>query len=252
MKNFCCGPCRSGPLSIVATIPQSGYVPGQSIAVNARIANASNVDIDYMRFTLRKTIAYNSQTPSTKTKFDVETIQEQRTAGAKKSENIAYDVELVVPPVPPSNFGQCRVIHVSYEVKVEAKCGGPHHSPYILIPVTIGTRPLRGAPPNPSAQMLQHNYGFVMPQGDCGVVANPLAASGDAASALPTAPEILTPTPPAIQMRDYTASAPDDLREFNIQYKSGSILRIFYSLRTSNYIRILMKRNQKTPIELYN
>lgn len=199
LKTFCCWPCRSGPLSIFASLPQSGFVPGQSIVISARIINNSNVIIDYMRFTLRKTIAYHSQTPSNKTKYEVETIQEQRTSGVGINTSIEKNVELVVPPVPPSNGGQCRIINVSYEVKVEAKTGGPHKSPFIVLPITIGTRPLLGAP-------AQHNYGFAMPQGDCGV------SRGEDVVA-PTAPDLEAQSPVILKSAGGALSVMGEMRE---------------------------------------
>lgn len=201
LKTFCCWPCSSGPLSIVASLPQSGFVPGQSIVVTAQINNQSNVPIDYTRFTLRKTIAYHSQIPSAKIKYEVETVQEQRTFGVGTNTNWRREVQLVVPAVPPSNGGQCRLIHVSYEVKVEAKTSGPHQSPFVLLPVTIGTRPLLGGP-------AQHNFGFAMPQGDCGT---------NTGGGVPSthAPVLNAQMPSIMQGADGSSNAIEDMREYS-------------------------------------
>lgn len=54
MKNFCCGPCRSGPFSMSASIPLSGYVPGQLIVVVANISNGTNIRVEEVKFSLKK------------------------------------------------------------------------------------------------------------------------------------------------------------------------------------------------------
>lgn len=188
-KNFCCGPCRTGPLSISATIPFGGYVPGQSIRVDTKVVNGSSINIDYMRYTLRKITNYRSQTPYVKVKTEVINIQESRSDGVRPNSVADCRSALLVPPVPATTTmdqSPCTIIQITYELKVEAKCSGPHQNAFVVLPVVIGTRPLRAsvpATPLPMAgangggaqHLARNNFGFVMPQGDCGLVDNPLA-----------------------------------------------------------------------------
>lgn len=148
-KNFCCGPCRTGPFSIVASIPQSGFVSGQIIKVSTEVTNMSNIPVDEMKFLLRKIVSYHSQTPTSKTKQEIVEIQERRTGGVSKNDHGRFLVSLPVPPVPPTNINLCKVIHISYEIKVEARLSGLHTNPYICIPITIGTIPLNLNYPDP-------------------------------------------------------------------------------------------------------
>lgn len=141
-KFFCCGPCRSAPLSIVASVPQTGYVPGQTIIISASVVNDSNVDIKAMKYSLMKTVIYHSQTPAHKTKHEVTVIQENRGLGVAKRTKETCQVALMVPPVPPSNENLSRIIHIQYELKIEATAAGAHTSPSVVIPITIGTVPL--------------------------------------------------------------------------------------------------------------
>jgi len=53
-RNFWCGPCSTGPLTVIAHIPQSGYVSGQAIIVQVEIANASTIPLNEIKFVLRK------------------------------------------------------------------------------------------------------------------------------------------------------------------------------------------------------
>lgn len=148
-KNFCCGPCRTGPFSIVASIPQSGFVSGQIIKVSTEVTNMSTIPVDEMKFLLRKIVSYHSQTPSSKTKEEIVDIQERRTGGVSKNDHGRFLVSLPVPPVPPTNINLCKVIHISYEIKVEARLSGLHTNPYIRIPIIIGTIPLNLNNPDP-------------------------------------------------------------------------------------------------------
>lgn len=142
LKHFCCGPCRSGPLSIVASIPQSGYVPGQSVIVTANILNRSNMPIDDIRYYLRRIVQYHSQTPAMKTKEEIINIQQQRTGGLSRNDDARFKVALLIPAVPPTNISLCKVVHITYDVKIEAKVSKMHANPFVLIPITIGTVPL--------------------------------------------------------------------------------------------------------------
>ncbi len=148
-KNFCCGPCRTGPFSIVASIPQSGFVSGQVIKVSTEVTNMSTIPVDEMKFLLRKIVSYHSQTPSSKTKEEIVNIQERRTGGVGKNDHGRFLVSLPVPPVPPTNINFCKVIHITYEIKIEARLSGLHKNPYICIPITIGTIPLNLNFPDP-------------------------------------------------------------------------------------------------------
>lgn len=192
-KNFWCGPCSSGPFSIVASIPQSGYVPGQKIIVSTEITNMSNIPVDRMKFMLRKIIAYHSQTPSTKTKQEIVVIQERRAGGVSKKDHGRFQVCLPIPPEPPTNTNLCKVIHITYEVKIEAKISGPHQSPYVLIPITIGTIPLNRNTPDPKTPVIQTAIGFAVP------IVNQPTFSVDSNAIVPSAPAISASeyTPPA-------------------------------------------------------
>lgn len=109
----------------------------------------STIPVDEMKFLLRKIVSYHSQTPSSKTKEEIVDIQERRTGGVSKHDHGRFLVSLPVPPVPPTNINLCKVIHISYEIKVEARLSGLHTNPYIRIPITIGTIPLNLNYPDP-------------------------------------------------------------------------------------------------------
>lgn len=186
-NRFWCGVCTTGPLSMMTSIPQSGYVPGQKVIVTTEVANMSNIRVDHMKFMLRKIISYHSQTPFMKTKIEAIVIQQHRTGGVLTKDHGRFQVVLSIPPVPPTNTNLCKVIHINYEVKVEAKISGPHHSPSINIPITVGTIPLNRNIPDPKAPLIQTHvqpitaqpsYSIVMPMPERQIAAAPTILTG--------------------------------------------------------------------------
>lgn len=127
---------------IRASIPQSGYVPGQTIVISTEISNQSSIKVEEVKFGIRKIVHYHSQSPHTKTLEEIVDVCEQRVSGrdGKVLEQLKQD--LVIPAVPPTIATLSRVININYEVKVEVKVRGAHINPIIRLPITIGTYPL--------------------------------------------------------------------------------------------------------------
>lgn len=147
----------SKALYVSAEIPVSGFVSGQTIPISININNDSSVEVDETKISLKKIIHYNSQTPRRKTKERVESAAEIRHAGVPAKSKGNIEVQLSLPPVPPTNIAFCQVIQVNYEIHVVAKVGGIHRSPVIRLPLTIGTVPLMSQqymslPPAPNWQ----------------------------------------------------------------------------------------------------
>lgn len=142
-KSFCCWPCRTGPLSLTATIPQTGYVPGQNIVVQAQVINLSGSTIEQMKFVLRQSIVYHSQTPTRATKEELRSIQQKRSSGVAQNNEERFEISLPIPSLPSTNEGGCRIIYISYDIKVEAKIIGVRQNPFVVLPITIGNVPLQ-------------------------------------------------------------------------------------------------------------
>lgn len=141
-KSFCCWPCRTGPLSLTASVPQTGYVPGESIVISAQVINLSGSTVDYMKFELRQLIVYHSQTPNRNTKEELRTILQKRSAGVAQNNEERYEISIPIPSLPPTNTNSCRIIYVSYDIRIEAKVGFKNY-PYVEMPITIGNVPLQ-------------------------------------------------------------------------------------------------------------
>lgn len=129
-------------MSMTAEIPAAGFVSGQTVPVSVRINNASKVDIENLKVSLKQIIHCNSQTPRRRTKELIMSLSPMRYDGVKAKDKGNLEATLTIPAVAPSNIGTCSVVEVFYEIHVLAKVGGIHRSPVIRLPVTIGTVPL--------------------------------------------------------------------------------------------------------------
>ena len=141
IKTFCCGIC-SDPLYMSASIPVSGYVSGQSFNISININNQSGVTIQGIHCSLKKMIHYHSQSPSRKTREEIVNMAEVRGAGVKEHGRGNFEMQLAIPPVPPTNTQFSRVVNVFYLLQVKAHTTGMHRDVIIRIPITIGTIPL--------------------------------------------------------------------------------------------------------------
>ena len=146
IKKFCCF-CCAKPLYMSASMPVTGYVSGQSIKISVELSNQTDVLINRVCVSLKKVIQYTSQTPRYKLREEIVNMAEVRSGSVDEYSNKSFDLELPIPPVPPTNSSYCRVVTVSYVVQIKANTSGMHKDPYIRIPVTIGTIPLASTIP---------------------------------------------------------------------------------------------------------
>lgn len=135
----------SEPLSMSASIPFSGYVPGQTITVNVQVNNQSKTHVKEIKVSLKKIVTMISQKPKRKS-IDLVIGEAKVSSDAVPVLTVQqFEKKLVVPSLPP-NITNCNVIHVQYELRVKAITGGLSRSPKLKMPLTIGTVPLRNIP----------------------------------------------------------------------------------------------------------
>lgn len=152
-KTFCCWCCASAPLSVVVSIPVTGYVSGQTIPILAEIDNQSNVDLEKVKFQFRKHTMYHTTAPKL-TKKDVKTISELALGPFGKGEQRTIRQSLDIPPLPASNMINCGIIDLHYDLFVVCEVSGFHTNLDGVIPITIGTVPLKNfTPQSPASQM---------------------------------------------------------------------------------------------------
>lgn len=118
-KSFCCCCCKSGPLSAIIYIPASGFVPGQSIPITAEVDNASNVKVDRLKIILRKVLEFKTNTPRREMKKEKITIAEVSVGPVEARDSKSQQLNIEIPPLPPSNLLNCSIIDMDYELKVQ-------------------------------------------------------------------------------------------------------------------------------------
>lgn len=141
-KKFCCWCCESGPLTLVFTVPVSGYVSGQDIPVTIEIDNASNVTVRDVICKLKKLITFISKEPYGSKREEAITVGEIVFDGVLPNGSNTATRFLKVPPVPPSALDNCSIIDLSYYMKVVAEVDGCHANLKTSTPIIIGTIPL--------------------------------------------------------------------------------------------------------------
>lgn len=149
-KSFCCLCCASGPLSIIASVPVTGYVSGQIIPIIIECDNASNVRVNAMKLTLKKVVSFHVQTPRRVTKKDKIVIADITIGAVEPGASQTWQKQIEIPPLPPSNLLNCSLIDLDYELAVVADVVGVHSNLDGIIPITLGTIPLASfQPPAP-------------------------------------------------------------------------------------------------------
>lgn len=142
----------------------TGYVSGQQVSVNINVNNDSNVEVNEVAVELVKIVHYNSDIPRMKTRVRKEHVTVSQGAGVAVKTKSSTNLQILIPAVPPTNIGTCRVLSIFYEINVIAKVGAFHRDAVLRIPIMIGTVPLisgfiiQNAPqlyPNLNASMLQ-------------------------------------------------------------------------------------------------
>ncbi|XP_034185991.1 arrestin domain-containing protein 17 isoform X1 [Osmia lignaria lignaria] len=167
-KTFCCLCCGTPPLTVNYSLPVRGYVPGQSMPAKVNVENLSGVTVESVKLILCKIVTFRATTPTTDTKTEEIVVAEVGKGPVEGGATVEYEQKLDIPPLPPSNLTNCRIIDLEYNLKVVAVVSGWYHrnlSKNTLI--FVGTVPLVNyqtptAPPA-EAYSMKPEVGWVTP-----------------------------------------------------------------------------------------
>jgi hypothetical protein len=138
-KHLCCLCCKSGPLSLQASIDRAGYCPGESVMVSATAENLTNREMNGIRaqlLSVTNVVARGHRRSDRKVVCEVMGQQlPVRVTDRWQSR------PLVIPPTLPT-IHSCRIIAHSYFIQV---CVVVPRGINLKVhfPVMIGTVPLR-------------------------------------------------------------------------------------------------------------
>ncbi|XP_044312882.1 arrestin domain-containing protein 17 isoform X1 [Drosophila rhopaloa] len=210
-KTYCCWPCRSDPLALQLTVPQTGFVPGQSIPLSVLITNDSHVPVEQLLMTFVMLVTYHSRPPSMPN-----STSERLVVNSLKGDSVqrnckklfTYDIR--VPATPPTCFNLCGIIQIAYQVEVEARVKGCHNNEVVSIPVTIGSVPLT------QQVLIQPRGQIIQPLDVNGLTGASVASAPPQNASRPWAVDDSIPPPnyqEAIHMRSTAATKPDNSDE---------------------------------------
>lgn len=121
-------------------IPKTGFVPGETIPITARVENNAGVYFKSLTFHFTQVIQYTSYQPKIQIKTSAVSLTDKSlimSGAASRS----MEGTLVVPQVPPTSECFSKIIRISYEVSVllETTQRKTIRSSY---PVVIGWEPV--------------------------------------------------------------------------------------------------------------
>lgn len=143
-ESFSCWSCKTQPLILNASIPFTGYVPEQSIRVTIKIDNRCGFDVSKTIISLKKILTSISQTPEKRIWSDTKTLLKSTADGAKAGRETKIFGTIIVPAFSlPTNEEISSIVKVSYHVKVSLDVVGFLRSPKVILPIVIGSKPLK-------------------------------------------------------------------------------------------------------------
>ncbi|KRG00837.1 uncharacterized protein Dmoj_GI23546, isoform B [Drosophila mojavensis] len=146
-KSFCCFCCRSGPLTVVTSIPQTGYVSGQILPITCEVDNTSNVNLTAVKFELRKLVTFHTNQPRSEKRESKVIIAQLSVGPVNAGESRTFSQQMEIPALPPTNLLNCGIIALDYDLHVECDVSGPHRNLTGKVPITLGTIPLASVKP---------------------------------------------------------------------------------------------------------
>ncbi|KMZ02059.1 arrestin domain-containing protein 2 [Drosophila simulans] len=158
-KTFGVWPFRSDPLTLELNLPQTGFVPGQTVPVNVLIGNESKIRVHEVKVGLSMMITYYSDL-SSGSKCERKSVAKLKADGVLRNSRKMYDFQLMIPSTPPSCFHLCRIIKIGYQIEVVAKVKGMHINGTLIMPVTICGVPISP----PAVQYTPQSSGPVAPE----------------------------------------------------------------------------------------
>jgi Arrestin (or S-antigen), C-terminal domain len=119
----------------------TAYTGGQKAKFIIHVHNESSSDVMSTIIELVRHVNYNSDEPKKKTKQKKECIKTSRYEGVVARTMKEIEAIFTIPSVAPTSDGSCRVLEISYSIKITALLGGLHSDPSLYIPIIIGTVP---------------------------------------------------------------------------------------------------------------
>jgi len=146
IKTFCCCWCISKPISIKLLTPKTGYAKGERISVTAQIVNDSNVNISKCLMVFKRLESFQALATDAINFSSDHILKSYTLEGLKANDSIQFEKFFdVFQSLSPTSQRHCKIYQISYEIHFLAQVSGCHQSPHVVLPITIGTIPLRSS-----------------------------------------------------------------------------------------------------------
>lgn len=140
----------SGPLTVVTSIPQTGYASGQTLPITCEIDNASHVQLNAVQFALRKLVTYYSSNPRTEKRHTNKILAEVSTGPVEPRASGKFEQHIEIPETPQS-ITNSKIIALGYDLNVKCAVKGPHFKLSGKIPITLGSNRMYSTVPASSS-----------------------------------------------------------------------------------------------------
>ena len=142
-KTLGCLCCKTGPLTLAVSTDRGAYCAGEKILLNARLENNTNKEMRKLRATLRRQMMFYAH--HSRVHYQDIVAEMKTTGGIPAGQIFEWNQEpLPIPACPPSSHTS-RIIHTDYSLDVEVAVPAFSSNLHVVLPIVIGTEPLRSA-----------------------------------------------------------------------------------------------------------
>ncbi|XP_037825326.1 arrestin domain-containing protein 1-like isoform X5 [Lucilia sericata] len=141
--NSCLWFCSKGSINVKLSIPFGSYAIGQIAKYSVHIQNQSMIDINGYTIYFISKVTFTAHEPKHKTRDDETSVYEKSyDVKCLRLTTRIFDGTFPIGPTTPSTPGE-SIIKVQYLLKVTLNMAGCNKDKSILIPIFIGTIPMR-------------------------------------------------------------------------------------------------------------
>ncbi|XP_018024657.1 arrestin domain-containing protein 3-like [Hyalella azteca] len=157
-KALCCWCCKSGPLSVMVHLNKTGYVPGESILIDAEIENNTKSKITACRAKLRMNVCYKADL---RMQIESRTLSKITKPQVTEVSELSWNSEKIqIPPTPASPLPFCNIIDIEYQMKFFVSLQGINPAVEMTFPITVGTIPTVDAFPVATIPSMAMNFPY--------------------------------------------------------------------------------------------
>jgi Arrestin (or S-antigen), C-terminal domain/Arrestin (or S-antigen), N-terminal domain len=132
--------CSSENLQMKVSLPYSVFSVGGKIPITIKFIGPGSINIQYIRFVLKRIMIFNSANSQSKVKLDNICKSYIKEYAGHNTLEVNYDSEIPKPLIL-SNNRFTKLIQVKYSLEVKAKNSGCFAQPAkVSLPIIIGTR----------------------------------------------------------------------------------------------------------------